>query len=174
MEIRSLERNDIRDIGNIDRSEIINQIYYHKNENLVLKKKYYNILGWDPKEIERNIKNLYDLYDRGGFFLGLFQEKRIVGVIALECKFIGINKDQLQVVFLHIDKNFRKQGYGELLMEKTKERARELGANKFYISATPSKNTVDFYMHLGCKLASEINVDLFQLEPYDIHLEMIL
>ena len=174
MEIRSLERNDIRDIGNIDRSEIINQIYYHKNENLVLKKKYYNILGWDPKEIERNIKNLYDLYDRGGSFLGLFQEKRIVGVIALECKFIGTNMDQLQVVFLHIDKNFRKQGYGKILMNQAKVRAKELGAKKLYISATPSKNTVDFYMHLGCKLASEINVDLFQLEPYDIHLEMIL
>lgn len=59
-------------------------------------------------------------------------------------------------------------------MNQAKERAKELGAKKLYISATPSKNTVDFYMHLGCKLASEINTDLYQLEPYDIHLEMIV
>ena len=174
MEIRAVKRKEIDNIRNIDRSEIINQIYYHKNENLVLKKKYYNILGWDHNEIERNINNLYDLYDRGGSFLGLFQEERIVGVVALECNFIGSNNDQLQVVFLHIDKNYRKQGYGKILMNQTKERAKELGAKKLYISATPSKNTIDFYMHLGCKLASEINADLYQLEPYDIHLEMII
>ena len=174
MEIRSVKRKEIENIRNIDRSEIINQFYYYKNGKLVLKKKYYNISGWDPKNIERNINNLYDLYDRGGSFLGLFPEKRIVGVIALECKFIGSNNDQLQVIFLHIDKNYRKQGYGKILMNQTKERAKELGAKKLYISATPSKNTVDFYIHLGCKLASEINADLYQLEPDDIHLEMII
>jgi len=174
MEIRAVKRKEIDDIRNIDRSEIINQFYYYKNGKLVLKKKYYNISGWDPKDIDININNLYDLYDRGGFFLGLFQEKRIVGVIALECKFIGTNNDQLQVVFLHIDKNYREKGYGKILMNQTKERAKALGARKLYISATPSKNTVDFYMHLGCELASEINADLYQLEPDDIHLEMII
>jgi len=29
-------------------------------------------------------------------------------------------------------------------------------------------------MHLGCKLATEINPELYQLEPNDIHLEMII
>ncbi len=59
-------------------------------------------------------------------------------------------------------------------MTKTIEKAKELGAKKLYISATPSKNTVNFYMHLGCNLASEINPELYQLEPDDIHLEMII
>ena len=174
MKIRAVKRNEIEEIRIIDRSEIINQIYYYKNSKLILKNEYYNVTGWEPNNIERNINNLYELYDRGGSFLGLFQKERIVGVIALECKFIGSNNDQLQVVFLHIDNNYRKQGYGKILMNQTKERAKELGAKKLYISATPSKNTVDFYMHLGCKLTSEINADLFQLEPYDIHLEMII
>ena len=60
------------------------------------------------------------------------------------------------------------------MRQSINERAKELGANKLYISATPSKNTVDFYMHLGCKLAAEINSELYQLEPDDIHLEMII
>ena len=45
-------------------------------------------------------------------------------------------------------------------------------AKKLYISATPSKHTVDFYMSLGCKSASEINPELFELEPEDIHLDL--
>ena len=158
----------------MDRSEIIKQFYYYKNRKLVLKKKYYHILGWQPNEIERTIDNLFDLYDRGGSFFALFQEERIVGVVALECNFIGSNKDQLQVAFLHIDKNYRKKGFGRVLLKEAIERAKELGAKKLYLSATPSKNTVDFYMHLGCKLASEINPELYQLEPEDIHLEMII
>jgi len=174
MEIRAVKREEVEDIRNIDRSEVINQTYYYKNSKLVLKNEYYNISGWHPNNIERNINNLYDLHDHGGSFFGLFQEERIVGVVALECKFIGSNNDQLQVVFLHIDKNYRKKGYGKILMNKAKERAKELGAKKLYISATPSKNTVDFYIHLGCRLATEINPELFQLEPDDIHLEMIL
>ena len=174
MEIRAVKREEIKDILNIDRSEVINQFYYYQNGTLVLKNKYYNIPGWHPNNIERIIKNLFDLYDNGGSFFGLFQEDRLVGVVALECKFIGSDNNQLQVVFLHIDKNYRKKGYGKILMNKAKERAKELGATKLYISATPSKNTVDFYMHLGCKLAIEINPELYQLEPNDIHLEMII
>ena len=174
MELRVVKREEIEDIKNIDRSEIISQIYYYNNSKLILKDEYHNVKGWKPNTIEQDIYKLYDLYDRGGSFFGLFHNGRIVGVIALECKFIGSNNDQLQVVFLHIGKHYRKKGYGKILMNKVKERAKELGANKLYISATPSKNTVDFYMYLGCKLASEINADLYQLEPDDIHLEMII
>ena len=54
------------------------------------------------------------------------------------------------------------------------KRARNMGAKKLYISATPSKHTVDFYIGLGCKIASEINPELFKLEPEDIHLELLM
>ena len=53
-------------------------------------------------------------------------------------------------------------------------RARKLGAKKLYISATPSENTVNFYLHLGCVLAKEMDPELFELEPEDIHLEYAL
>jgi len=55
---------------------------------------------------------------------------------------------------------------------KTMAKARQLGARKLYISATPSKNRVDFYMHLGCRLTSQIDPKLYELEPEDIHLEL--
>jgi hypothetical protein len=40
-----------------------------------------------------------------------------------------------------------------------------------YISATPSENTVNFYMRLGCEIASEPDPELLAREPEDIHLE---
>ena len=60
------------------------------------------------------------------------------------------------------------------LFEKAVERARQLGAKQLYISATPSENTVNFYRNLGCKVTSEIDPELFELEPEDIHLEYTL
>ena len=54
------------------------------------------------------------------------------------------------------------------------QKAIDLGAESLYISATPSKNTIGFYLHMGCRLAFEVNQELFRLEPKDIHLELIL
>jgi hypothetical protein len=49
--------------------------------------------------------------------------------------------------------------------------APERGAHRLYISATPSENTVNFYVRLGCTVAKEPDSDLSELEPEDIHLE---
>ncbi|MHB0442614.1 GNAT family N-acetyltransferase, partial [Klebsiella pneumoniae] len=39
-----------------------------------------------------------------------------------------------------------------------------------YISSIPNKNTVDFYLAQGCRLADKPDPALFALEPEDIHL----
>jgi predicted N-acetyltransferase YhbS len=78
------------------------------------------------------------------------------------------------LVFLHVAHDYRDKGLGSNLMYLVTKRARNMGAKKLYISATPSKHTVDFYMGLGCKLTSEINPELFKLEPEDIHLELLI
>jgi N-acetylglutamate synthase-like GNAT family acetyltransferase len=59
-------------------------------------------------------------------------------------------------------------------LERAAARARELGAQRLYVSATESENTVDFYLRRGCRLAEEVDPALFALEPNDIHLELDL
>jgi GNAT superfamily N-acetyltransferase len=114
---------------------------------------------------------LLDCYDRGGFFWGAFENDKLIGVSVLESKLIGSHKDMLQLKFLHVDRDFRGQGLGTKLFDVAVQKARELGARKLYISATPSEHTVNYYMRLGCILASELDPELFALEPEDIHLE---
>ena len=108
---------------------------------------------------------------RGGTFCGAFENSKLIGVVVLESKFIGRNGDQLQLKFLHVSRSYRKRGLGSILFEKAVEKAREMNAKRLYISATPSENTVDFYMHLGCVVTKEVDQELFELEPEDIHLE---
>lgn len=174
MKIRVLRKEEIEKIRNIDRSEIVEQIYYLRDGKLTLEDEFYHIKGWNPSELEQSIKHLYDIYDRSGTLLGAFDRNRLIAVSALDSKFIGREKDQLQLYFHHVDSQYRHKGIGGKLLMQVTEKAKKLGAKKLYISATPSKNTVDFYMHIGCRLASELNPELYRLEPEDIHLELTL
>lgn len=174
MEIRALRRVEIEKVRRINRNEVIKQLYYFKDDQLTLEDEFYDIKGWNPSELEKNLEHLYDIYDRNGVLLGAFFEDRLIAISALESKFIGRWRDQLQLYFHHVDACYRHKGVGGKLLVKIMAKAKKLGAKKLYISATPSKNTVDFYLHMGCALASEVNPELYRLEPEDIHLELKL
>jgi predicted N-acetyltransferase YhbS len=174
MEIRTLRRNEIEKVRDITRNEVVEQIYYLVDGKLVLKEEFYDMKGWPSSELDRCIGHLYDIYDRNGVLFGAFVEDRLVGVSALESEFIGKDKDQLQLYFHHVDSNYRHKGVGGKLFRNAVMKAEELGAERLYISATPSKNTISFYLHMRCRLASEVNPKLFELEPKDIHLEFLL
>ena len=171
MIIRGLARDGIEPIWGVDRSEIIENVYHLRDGALVLKAEYYDMTGWPLGEAESYTPILCDCFDRGGTFYGAFEGSEMVGAVILESKFIGKAKDQLQLKFLHVGRGYRKKGLGKMLFEKAVERAKELGAKRLYISATPSENTVNFYLHLGCEVTGEIDQELFELEPEDIHLE---
>ncbi|HET9587709.1 MAG TPA: GNAT family N-acetyltransferase [Anaerolineales bacterium] len=169
--IRFLQREEIPLVWQIDRREIVENIYYLQNGKLVLKPDYFDIQGWPPGGPEQYTPILLDCYDRGGTFWGAFENDALVGVAILESKFIGAQQDTLQLKFLHVSREYRRQRLGMTLFNMAVKRARTLGAKRLYISATPSENTVNYYLRLGCVLASEIDPGLFALEPEDIHLE---
>ena len=56
------------------------------------------------------------------------------------------------------------------LFEQACAVARTWGAALLYVSATPTENTVNFYLRRGCRLASTPDLELFAQEPEDIHL----
>ena len=171
MEFRFLTRFEIPLVWSIDRSETNERIYYLNDGQLVLEDEPYDMQGWPPGEAEHYTPHLLDCFERGGTFWGAFESEKLVGVAVLESKFVGSRKDTLQLKFLHVSRDQRGAGLGKRLFHIAAEKARSLGAKKMYISSTPSEHTVDFYMRQGCRLAEEIDPELFALEPEDIHLE---
>lgn len=172
MLIRKIQREDIEKLRELDRSEIVEQVYYYKKGNLIIKNELYDVPAWIPSDIESHIKDLNAEYDHGDYLFGAFDGEKLTGIAVLGFNFISSTKDQLVVIFLHVDAKYRKQGIGTNLMNKLVYQARALGAKKLYISATPSKNTIDFYLHRGAYLTNELNSELFGLEPEDIHLDL--
>ena len=171
IESRVLSRDEIKAIWQIDRSELIEAVYYFVNGSLILKPEHYDVKGWPPGEAEKYTPILEACYDSGGWFHGVFDNQKPVGVVVLESQSIGKRKDQLQLKFLHISSHFRSQGLGTQLFHLAAREARRRGAKSLYISATPSEHTINFYLRLGCRLVSEPDPELYELEPEDIHLE---
>jgi predicted N-acetyltransferase YhbS len=174
MNIRILQREEIPLVWQIDRREIVENIYFLQDGKLILRPDYFDIQGWPPGEAELYTPILLDCYDRGGTFWGAFENEKLVGGAILESKFIGSQYDTLQLKFLHVSRDYRRQGIASTLFQLATERARIRGAKKLYISATPSEHTVNYYLRLGCVLATEIDAELFALEPADIHLEYLI
>jgi predicted N-acetyltransferase YhbS len=172
--IRELRREDLPGIWNIDRREVIDNVYYIVGGRLLLQPEHWDVPGWSPGEQERYTPILRDCFDRGGAFYGAFEGSDLVGVAVLESRFMGPDEDQLQLKFLHVSQSYRREGWGKALFEKAADRAQDMGARRLYISATPSQNTVDFYRHLGCVLTDLADPELLALEPEDIHLEYVL
>ena len=170
IEERARSRDEIEDVWGLDRSEVIDCIYYYEDDALVLKPEHYDMRGWLPGMPERAALQLEDCYDRGGWFHGLFDDGQLVGVAVLESKFMGRNGDQLHLTFMPVGSAYRDQGLGRRLFESARAAARERGAKSLYISATPSEHTVNFYLGRGCRVTAEPDPELFALEPEDIHL----
>jgi predicted N-acetyltransferase YhbS len=168
---RTLLRDESDLVWNIDRREVIDNIYYFENGALVLKPEHYDMQGWPPGGVEKYTPILRNCFDSEGWFYGLFDDARLVAVAVLEGKFIGKKKDKLQLEFLHVSREYRNIGLGRQLFELAKVTARERGARRLYVSATPSENTVNFYLRLGCIVTPEPDPELFALEPEDIHME---
>ena len=171
VEIREMRREEIELAWTIDRSELIERVFYHREDGLLLKDERHDVKGWHPKTIEHHQPWLLDCFDRGGAFFGAFEGDRLVGVSVLENRFIGRERDQLQLKFLHVGRDQRRTGLGRTLFDLAAARAKELGARRLYVSATPSENTVGLYFHLGCRVTDEVDPELFEEEPEDIHFE---
>lgn len=174
MDYRLLEKSELKLLSDIDRRETVKEVYYYKNNELILENEPEIIQGWNLKELNEYINRLNDIYDRKGTIYGAFDNEKIVGLVALDSKFIGSKKDQLKFDMLYISCDYRKKGIGKNLVKLVSEKAKELGAKSLYISATPFKNTVDFYFAIGAEVTTEVNKELFDLEPYDIHMVLEL
>ena len=167
--LRNLVRGEVAQVWSIDRSEVIEGLYHREGGTLVLQPRHLVVSGWPPGEAEKYTPILLDCFDRGGWFQGAFDDARLIGVAVLESRFIG--GSQLQLKFLHVSRAYRSRGLGARLFELARTTARERGATRLYISATPSEHTINFYTRLGCVVAREPDPELFELEPEDIHLE---
>lgn len=108
--------------------------------------------------------------DRGGVVVGAFSDDRIIGFCCVDGVVSGSSAKYANLTMLFVDDYWKRHGIGMTLFRKAQEHARRLGAEKIFISAIPSAETVAFYQKMGCIDAAEI-VDVFVEAEDDRYLE---
>lgn len=173
IEYRALAASELDRVDEIDRSEVIHQNYRLRDGDLVAEDDYWDGHAW-PGWTDDNRTRMRRCLENGGSAWGAFEGQRLVGIAVLDGLRIGSALDCLDLYFLHVTNGYRGSGIGHQLVRLVVTRARELGARRLYVSATPSVNTVSFYRRQGFDLASEVDPELYELEPEDIHMDMPL
>jgi GNAT superfamily N-acetyltransferase len=166
-----MNSSELERITEIDRSEHVTQYYVHKDGGLERKDVDWKVARWSADELEANMEAWQPLVDRGGVLLGAFEAADLVGFAIYRphlTEYMG------QFAVLYVNRDSRHQGIGSTLTEEVIGLAREDGARKLYVSATPSVATVEFYRSRGFEVTSEPNPELLELEPEDVHMTMEL
>jgi len=172
IELRQLPNDQIRLVEEIDRSENITIGYEVRDGILVSKTVDWCVPNWsrDPEHafsVHGVIRQFAAVLERGGVLLGAFEEDGLAGLGILRLR---LTDDMAQLALLHVSRAYRRRGVGRMLAEEMFRRARADGAVRIYVSPVPSESAVGFYLSRGFEPTSEVNQELFELEPEDIHM----
>lgn len=169
---RSMETSEIEQIRTIDRTETIYESYAYKEGTLQLFPDFFQVDGWDEEELDELIRCQYKILEEGGKVIGAFDQEILAAAVSIEKKKRGAQAEYCKMDMLYVSSAYRGKRIGQQLIKEAKTTAKAFGAKKLYISATPTKATVDFYLKAGAILCQETDPELFELEPLDIHLEI--
>ncbi len=171
---RDLQVDEAQLLGTIDRSECIDGIYRATNGILELNETRQEILSWAGAELAGYVARLQALIDSGGRVFAAWDERRLVGIGSLDGSGVGGDCAVMKLDMLYVSAEYRRRGIGRMLTEMVANLARSLGATALYISATPTRGTVDAYLRMGANVLRAPDPELLAREPEDIHLALSL
>jgi ribosomal protein S18 acetylase RimI-like enzyme len=129
---------------------------------------------WGAPGSEHPVEHYIDEWGRlldDGVLFGAMDGDRLAGFAIYRPR---IADGLANLAVLHVSRADRRCGLGRRLTVEVVKRARADGARRLYVSATPTRGTVDFYVRQGFDVAAAPDPRMFELEPEDIHLVMTL
>jgi GNAT superfamily N-acetyltransferase len=176
VEFRRLTRPELSRVVEIDRSERINVLYDQHGTQLVARHGDWSASAWDPDghgqhSVAAQVHALQYHVDKGGIALGAFAGGRLVGIAVVVPH---LRPRIAQLAWLHVSAPWRAKGIGSRLSDQLEQIARTAGDSDMVVSASPSENTVRFYIGRGFQPMAEPFAELFELEPEDVHMRKML
>ena len=173
MEIRRLAGTELSRVVEIDRTERIELIYEQRGTELLARRGNWSASAWARDgHGEHSVATQQDALgryaDAGGIALGAFAGGQLVGIGVIVPH---LRPATAQLAFLHVTAASRAAGIGSRLCDDLELMARDGGDSEVVVSATPSENTVRFYLGRGYELMAEPLPELFEREPEDVHMK---
>lgn len=171
---RNMQYDELNRLAEIDRGETIQEVYELRDGVLALVPAYEEVKGFEPAELALMLTAQQTLRTAGGMVTGCFDQDALIGIASIEKQARGSLNQYCKMDILYVSRNYRGRHIAVQLLDRMKQTARSFGAQYLYISATPTRHTVDFYISQGARLVTEPDAALVAKEPLDIHLELPL
>ncbi len=94
--------------------------------------------------------------ERGGLTVGAFFCGKLIGFCCMDGIVSGNSAKYANLTMLFVDDNWKRRGIEKLLFKEAHKHAVKLGAEKIFISAISSIETIAFYLKIGCTDANEV------------------
>ncbi len=111
--------------------------------------------------------------ERGGTVIAAFEADKLIGFCSLDGRLLGETAKYANLTMLFVDDRWKRKGVGKKLFLEICNHAEKMKADKLFISAIPSVDTLNFYYHMGCKDSNEIISEYVDTEQ-DRYLEFTL
>lgn len=166
---------DLDRIGEIDRTERIEALYVQHGADLVRREGDWSSPPWREGMGEHSVAHQRAQCEgylaAGALGLSAFEGARLVGIGLVRPH---VRPGIAQLAFLHVSDGYRGRGVGSYLATQLERLAREQGDESMVVSATPSENTVRFYLGRGFEPVADPLPELLELEPEDVHMRKTL
>ena len=129
---------------------------------------------WGLDKCRKEAADIFQRADRDLISFVAFQNAKVIGFITVNTRAMCSRKQYFQLESFQVSEPYRGQGIGKALFSKACAAAKEMGAQKLYISAHSSKESQAAYSALGCVHAQEIIPCIADVEPYDVQMEYAL
>ena len=149
--IRLLTPSDIYPemLESFNHKQIISDKWVKNGERYELTKTY-EVREWSNEKRIWISQYLYQQMNRGGFAAGAFSNGKIAGFACLDGILQGISEKYVNLTMLFVDDEWRRNGIGKKLFKQMCLCAEHMKADRIFISAIPSYDTISFYFNMGC------------------------
>ena len=173
VDYRTLEPTELERIREIDRTERIEALYVQHGTRLEERMGDFSARAWflegdGEHSVAALLRMIEQRIDAGATAVGAFAADRLVG---LGVVLPHIRPSTAQLVALYVSDGHRGRGIGGRLSDELERIAQEAGDLEMVVSATPSTNTVHFYLGRGFEPMVEPLPELYELEPDDVHMQ---
>jgi GNAT superfamily N-acetyltransferase len=174
--IRTLLFDELSRVAEINRTEHIDVLYQQRGTELVEQHGNWDAPAWLPSghgdhTVAAKVGELEGYCAKGGVAIGAFDGDALLGIAVV---IPHLRPSVAQLAFLHVSEQHRGAGVGVALADEMDRIARGAGATSMVVSATPTGNTVRFYMGRGFRPVAEPDAQLLALEPDDVHMRKAL
>lgn len=172
IQITYMKPDEIERLRELDVSEDGDIVYKWIDGEVVAVPEKWQRHRWGDEECSRRINVIRDELTGGEIVvIGAFDGDSLVGLATFRA---DLSPGMSEFSGLWVSRTHRRQGVATRLAQEVERLAREADSTALYVSGCPSRSAVGFYRSRGFRPTLDVNKELYEREPEDIHMVLNL